>query len=147
MAIEKAIQIPLEVWQDPQGDVILNVSENECNVYFGCWNDDSTPADYIAKIIFNGCWSTNYTNAEYIEYDYELLHHSYILKVIDSQLLKGMLAKHKRLYPTSKTKNDDYNHYVVAGHDVYIEVIALDFCLVRLNREQAGEYTRLIDEA
>jgi hypothetical protein len=27
LAREKAIQIPLEVWQDPQGDVILNVSE------------------------------------------------------------------------------------------------------------------------
>ena len=49
--------------------------------YILCWNQDSTPADYIAKITFKGCWSTNYTHAEYIDYDYEQLHHSYILKV------------------------------------------------------------------
>jgi hypothetical protein len=36
MGNEKAVQIPLEVWQDPQGDIILNISERECNAYFGC---------------------------------------------------------------------------------------------------------------
>lgn len=85
LSIEKAIQIPLEVWQNPQGDVILNVSESECAVYFGCWNEDGSPAEYLAKITFKGFWSTNFTHAEYIEYEYESLHHSYILEVTDSE--------------------------------------------------------------
>lgn len=144
---EKAIEIPLEVWQDPQGDVILNVSERECIVYFGCWNEDSSPADYIGKITFNGCWSTNFTHAEYIEFEHEHSHHSYILSVIDSQWLKTLVMKHKRLYPNSNKEQIGYKHYVVRGHDVYAEVIALDFSLEKLNREQAGEYARLIDEA
>ncbi len=33
--------IPLEFWQDPQGDVILTFSEHECSVYFGCWSATS----------------------------------------------------------------------------------------------------------
>ncbi|NQX65663.1 hypothetical protein HQN90_05930 [Paenibacillus alba] len=57
------------------------------------------------------------------------------------------MLKHKSLYPKSNSRNDEYNHYVIKGHDVYVEVIAKDYIIERLNREQAGEYIRLIDEA
>jgi hypothetical protein len=80
LVIEKAIQLPLEVWQDPQGDVILNVSERECNVFFGCWNEDSSPADFIAKITFEGCRATKFTHSEYLDYEVNISvwrsHHS-----------------------------------------------------------------------
>ncbi|MES9685211.1 hypothetical protein CN514_05985 [Bacillus sp. AFS001701] len=147
MSREKAIQIPLEVWQNPQGDVILNISERDCHVFFGCWDEDSNPADYIAKVTFNNCWSANYIHSEYVDYEYELKNHrSYILKVLNSRWLEELYTKQLRLYSRSKI-NKDYNHYVVRGHDVCVEVIAREFIIEKLNKEQAGENFRLSEEA
>lgn len=147
LALEKATQIPLEVWQDPQGDVILNVSERQCNVYFGCWNDDSTPANYIAKITFESCVATKYMHSEFVEYKVdEHIYSSYIFKVLNSSWLNEITIQKKTRYPNSHYA-DDYSHYVVKGHDVMVEVIAKGFSLERQSREQAGEYVRLIDEA
>ncbi len=113
---------------------------------FGCWNEDSTPADYIGQITFNNCWTTNFTHAEFIEYVYGHTHHSYILSVLDSHWLNSLVMKNKRLYPNSILESGykDYKHIVVIGHDVYVEVIAKDFTLKKLNREQAGEYAKLM---
>jgi hypothetical protein len=147
MGKEKAEQIPLEVWQDPQGDVILNISERECNAYFGCWNEDSTPADYIAKISFIGCKSSIFSRSEFLDYDYEHLYHSYILRVLNSKWLEAQINKDNKLYPHNRKLINDYNHYVIKGHDVFIEVIARDFILEKINKENAGEYARLSDEA
>ncbi|GIP39021.1 hypothetical protein J31TS4_23010 [Paenibacillus sp. J31TS4] len=117
-------------------------------IYFGCWNEDSTPADFIAKITFEDCWATKSIHSEYLEYKVEeYKHRSYILKVENSVWLSELNNKKKELYPNSHTDHLNYCHYVINGHDVYVEVIAKDFVLKRISREQAGHYAWLIDEA
>jgi hypothetical protein len=42
---EIAVPISLNVWQDPQGNVVLHHSREDCNVFFGCWTEASEPAN------------------------------------------------------------------------------------------------------
>ncbi|MFJ5718328.1 hypothetical protein, partial [Neobacillus sp. NPDC093127] len=66
---------------------------------------------------------------------------------LHSKWLKELITKNNNLYLHNKKSINDYNHYVIKGHDVFIEVIAKDFKIEKINKENAGEYTRLIDEA
>src|SRR6185312_16667593 len=52
MEKELATAVPLELWKDPQGDIILVYSERECSIYFGCWEEPGNPADYICRLKF-----------------------------------------------------------------------------------------------
>ncbi len=47
-------EIELPIWQDPQGDVIMEKSRDYCHIYFGCWVNEKPgePADYIGKLEF-----------------------------------------------------------------------------------------------
>ncbi|WP_127534384.1 hypothetical protein [Paenibacillus kobensis] len=144
--VESARQIPLEVWQNPQGDVILKVSERECHVYFGCWDEESNPADYIAKLTFQNCSAAKYTHDEHLPYKIVgQRYHSCILIVEHSRWLNERMARKQKFYSNSLPSHD-YKHFVVHGHEVIVEVIAKDFTLERISKEQAGEFARLIDE-
>ncbi|HZG81786.1 MAG TPA: hypothetical protein VEZ13_13540 [Brevibacillus sp.] len=148
MQNELAIPIKLDVWQDPQGDIILHSSGRDCFVYFGCWDDESNPCDYIARISFNGCIASKYIHSQFLNYKVEEHNfHSYILSIQNSSWVKQVAENEKRIYGDRAIDYSLYLHYVVQGHDVYVEIIAKEFTLTKIYRHEAGDIVRLIDEA
>ena len=121
-----AAVIPLSCWQDPQGDVVLVYSEHECSIFFGCWVSTSQPADYIGHLSFERAAAVRSFGREFIPYrlpDYSL--HSYILRVGDSDLLREHFAYRQNHYP--QFPSPSLQHFVVVGHDIYHEVLAVGF--------------------
>lgn len=150
---DKALKIPIDVWQDPQGDIVLNTSERECTVFFGCWDEQGDPANYLSKISFKNCLASKYTHSQFLPYKiYEDKAHSYILKIENSTWLRELIDEKRKLYPAEihiglSWDKKKYVHFVVQGHDAYIDIIATEFNIEIIPRERAGELVRLIDEA
>jgi hypothetical protein len=153
MISDKALIIPLDLWQDPIGDVVLHASERSTSVYFGCWDEEGEPADYLAKLTFEHCKASRFFHGEFLPYTkVGELTKSFILQVENSTWLKELLDREMSLYPNKKNvaytwDNKPYVHYVIQGHDVYVEAIASNYLVEKVDRENAGELARLIDEA
>ncbi len=121
-----ALVIPLRSWQDPQGDVILVYSEHECSVLFACWQSPGEPADYIACLSFQHAAAARSFRREFCPYELpEHREHSYIIRVQESDLLRDHFHYRERTYPGSP--GADPLHFVVVGHDIYHEVLAVGF--------------------
>jgi hypothetical protein len=122
------IVVPLDFWQDPQSDVILVYSERQCLIYFACWIAAGETADFIGQLSFERSRGVRSYGREYLPY--ELPKHkcrSWILQIPDSDLLREHLAYRKEHYSDSPSKQTVPNHYVVAGHDIYHEILANGF--------------------
>jgi len=123
-----AVIIPLDSWQDPQGDVVLIYSEYECSVYLACWKAAGVPADYIGHLSFEHASGVRSFAREYLPYRVPAhSHHSYILRIPDSELVREHIAYRQRHYPNFPSRLSDPNHYVVMGHDIYHEILARHF--------------------
>src|SRR6516164_848098 len=87
--MKTAIRIPIDVWQDPQNDVVLVFSEHECMIYFGCWESAAEPADFIGCISFDRASAVRSYAREFMPYQISgPTHHSYILEIPDSEFAK-----------------------------------------------------------
>ena len=118
--------IPLQFWQDPQGDVIIIFSEAECSVYFSCWIATGEPADFIGHISFEHASAVRSFTREFLPYriaSYDC--HSYILQIPDSDLVREHVAYRQRHYPEFPGR--EQQHFVVTGHDIYHEILATSF--------------------
>ena len=121
-----AAVIPLSCWQDPQGDLVLIYSERECSVFFGCWVSSGEPADYICRLSFERAAAVRSYRREFIPYQLpDHTGHSYILRVPDSDWQREHIAYRRQRYPHSP--DQPRQHFVVVGHDIYHEVLAVDF--------------------
>lgn len=119
-----AIVIPLEFWQDPQGDVILIYSEHECSVYLACWKSTGEPADFIGHLSFEHASVVRSFTREFLPYRLPRHdHRSYILRIPESELIHEHVAYRQQRYPHMPTLPTP-NHYVVVGHDIYHEILA-----------------------
>ncbi len=139
--------LPLPVWQDPQGDIVLRMSETNCNVYFGCWESPGVGANYLANILFNGCTSSRYIKHEFIPYTVNNLtnEHSYILEINNSDWLNQEIAYRGNIYGDKLTINQ--RHFLIKSNDMYIELLATDYALQTINEENAGDLVYLIHNA
>jgi hypothetical protein len=145
---EQAVAIPLKVWQDPQGDVVLHHDRRNCIVYFGCWTDAGEPADYLCKLTFSYAWAVRGYRWEYFPYNVLSDSHSCIYEVENSGWLNEASSEYLKKYPEwqgQKTKS--FHHYVVKGHDNYYEIIATGFDEMAVPYDEADGLRRLIDEA
>lgn len=142
----KAITVPLTVWPDPQGDVVLHYSRGECLIYFGCWLTSEEPANYVGKLIFHYAWAVRGACFEFLPYEiHEHNHPSNICTVENSKWLKEMCSQRLAYYPEWKNWDiREYSHYVISGHDNYYEIIAAGFDEQTVPQEIAGEFVRLI---
>lgn len=123
-----AIQIPLRCWRNPQGDILLIFSEEECSVYFGCWDETSGPADYICELKFDHAVAVRSYSREFHPYQSTgPTCRSSVLKVLDSDLHREHFEFRRRMYPDSVGNLDDRMHFVVVGHDICHEILAKDF--------------------
>lgn len=146
---EIGIAIPLDAWQDPQGNVILRYSREEYLVYFGCWTDDASPADYICLLTFHNAWAVCGFRLEWHGYKIaEHKHHSEIFKIENSKWLSELTERRLAMYPNWKHWDArEYFHYVVSGHDNYYDIIATGFEESIIPESEAGELAVLIQEA
>ena len=145
---EIAIAIPLKVWKDPQGDVILHYSCESCVIYFGCWITNIEPANYLCKLTFHRAWAVRgYLREE----DYNVKEHdyrSYVYRVENSEWLHHEENRRSIASPDRKQwDTNTYNHYVVPGHDNHYDIIAADFTETTIPFESAGDLLRVIDGA
>jgi hypothetical protein len=124
--VTEATIIPLQFWQDPQGDVILIYSEAECSVYFACWADAGEPAGFIGHISFEHAAAVRSFARESLPYRIASHNsHSYILQVSDSDLVREHIAYRQSHYPHFPGR--EQQHFVVTGHDIYHEILATSF--------------------
>lgn len=148
MSPEIAVSIPLKVWQDPQGDVVLHASRDECVIYFACWASSGEPADYICRLGFSHAWAVRGYCSESPPYERSDGGRSSVLEVKNSAWLREASAERQKNYPRWREWDvRTYHHYVVTGHDNYFEIIAAGFAEQTLSRAAAGELARLIDES
>ena len=125
---EIAVPIPLKVWQDPQGNPFLVDSEHRTVVYLRCWTDDCEPADFACEISFQHGWASRMTHIEFSPYKINDPHRSAIYEVVNSSWLKEATKRRKKCYPQWKSWDKNvYHHYVIEGHDCYLEVLAENF--------------------
>ena len=123
-----ATVISLNCWQDPQGDIVLNYSERECSIYFGCWSSSGEPADSICHLSFRGASAVRSYRREFIPYRIpEHPGHSFILRIPDSEFLRDHVAYRQQHYPSGPAASLDRRHFVVIGHDIYFDILAADF--------------------
>ena len=135
---ETAIAIPLKVWQDPQGNPLLIYCERSCEIFVGCWEESGIPANYICRITFNSAWASRSYGLEYLPYQIKELKRSAIFEVTNSKWLKESSEYRLKCYPRWKTSDrKTYHHFLVQGHDEFVEVLA----------ESYNEETILIKEA
>jgi hypothetical protein len=145
---EEVLAIPLKVWKDPQGDVVLHHSRSECSVYFGCWVTSGEPADYLCQLTFHHAWAIRGFRWEYMPYKIALDSHSCIYEIEHSRWLNEASVEYLKLYPEWRGQdNKSFHHYIVKGHDNYIEIIAAGFDETIVPYDEAGGLRRLIDEA
>ena len=143
-----AVPIELQSWPDPQGDVVLHHSREGCAIYFGCWTTNAEPAEHICRLTFAHPWAIRGFNSEYSPYEYEKHSRSCIYEIVHSVWLADETSRRSKNYPEwRKHDSRTYHHYLVKGHDNYYEVIASGFVEESIARDEAGELTRLIDEA
>lgn len=124
----KAIAIPLDIWRDPQGDIVLVYSEMECSIYFACWKAQAEPADFLGHLSFSGASAVRSFRREFLPY--QIQPHalkSCILEIPDSDFAKEHLAYRRAHYPDSPGTQYVPKHFVVDGHDIYHEILAKAF--------------------
>lgn len=114
------------VWPDPQGNPLLIVSEHVTLVYLECWSVPAEPADYVCKLTFDHCWATRTMSIEFSPYESRhVAPPSQIYEVSDSLFLKQSTELRQRYYPEWKNWDTSvYRHFVISGHDAFVEVIA-----------------------
>ena len=146
---ELAVAIPLKAWQDPQGNVVLRYSREECLIYFGCWTEAGEPADYLGQLSFDHAWAVRGMRLEWHSYKIkEHKFHSSILAIENSRWLQQVTEQRLKNYPRWKTWDTrQYLHYVVSGHDNFYEIIATAFEEKIVPENDAGELATLIHEA
>lgn len=132
-----ALAVPLPVWQDPQGNLRVTITDGSATVVFDCWTDAGEEADYTGVLVFAGVWAARVIRSEFIPYRLEKHeHHSYILRVIDSSWIEELAAVRKATYTEwQRSEASAYEHYAVAGHDEYAEFIARRYTFERQPRE------------
>jgi hypothetical protein len=137
---EIAITIPLKVWQDPQSNPLLIFSESIRVVYIGCWIEAGVPADYVCKIAFKAGWASRFYAIEHLPYEIKEFHRSSVYEVKDSSWVKESSKRRLECYPEWKTwDNTTYRHFIIGGHDNYIEIIAEDFTEEIISIEKVRE--------
>jgi hypothetical protein len=142
---DTAIHVPLEVWPDAQGNPLLILSEHLTLVYLGCWEAAGVPADYVCKIDFQHGWASRTMSVEFLPYEIESRDRSSVYEVIDSGYLKQASEQRLRHYPEWKNWDTNvYRHFVISGHDIYVEVIAESFHEERVAIGDAAEILPLL---
>ncbi|MEO8379771.1 MAG: hypothetical protein ABI779_08925 [Acidobacteriota bacterium] len=128
-----ALAVPLPVWQDPQGNLRVTISERGATVVFDCWTDAGDEADYSGALEFVGVWAARVVRSEFVPYQIEEHeHHSYILRVVESSWIEELAAVRKATYTEwPRIDASAYQHYVVAGHDEYAEFVARRYTFER----------------
>jgi hypothetical protein len=126
--------IELEQWQDPVEDVAAVFSEEVCNVYF--FVRDS---ELIGKLSFDRATAFRSVRTEVAPHmDSESKFSSYILEVFHSprpgDIEFGFYTEQAREFLRKK------RHFLVKGHDIYHEVLCLDFSESYLSKED-DEYS------
>ncbi len=125
---EIAIPIPLKVWQDPQGNPLLIYSEHNCEVYFGCWDKTGEPAEFICRISFDSAWASKSCGLEFLRYQINEHTRSSILEIENSKWLKELTEYRLKCYPEWKTwDKTTYHHFVIQGHDEFVEILAKSY--------------------
>lgn len=120
-----AVVIPLDIWQDPQSDIVLIYSEYECSVYFNCWITSGKPADFLGQLSFERAVGVRSFTREFLPYRIPTHRgHSYALLIPDSDLVREHVAYRELHYADSSFRPPIPKHYVVVGHDIYHEILA-----------------------
>jgi hypothetical protein len=148
--MQQATVIPLEFWQDPVNDVILIYSERQCSVYFACWSAAGEPADFIGHLAFEHASDVRSAWREHPPYRIpEHTHHSYILEIPDSDFVRQYVTFRNLRTPESPITMADRRHFVVVGHDIYHEIVAVGFTATKIPNHEVTDATlrTLIDAA
>lgn len=140
MKLETAIQIPLSVWPDPQGNPLLILSERLTLVYLGCWQATAEPANYACKLVFEHGWASRAMKVEFLPYQTNPTGTSPLYEVINSSYLRESNGWRLHVYPEWRNwDSTPYRHFVISGHDTYVEVIAESFREERVSIDDVRE--------
>jgi hypothetical protein len=120
--------VPLQYWPDPQGDVLLSYSGEECLLHYACWLAPGDPADFICRLSFQKAAVVRAFRREYVPYPIpENARRGYMLQILNSEFTKEHSAYRQRFYSHIPADTTLRNHYVFCGHDIYYEIFAAGF--------------------
>ena len=145
---EIAVPISLNVWQNPQGNVVLHHSREDCQVFFGCWTESGEPASYLCKLTFHQAWAIRGLRLECFPYRVKEHRHSCIYEVDNSSWLEQVSEQRLKNYPEWRSWDErKFRHFVVSGHDNYYDIVATEFEEQKIPEDEVGELIKLIREA
>jgi hypothetical protein len=135
-----ATKVPVELWQDPQGDVVLEWTARECRVYFECWVSPGVRAPYVGELTFREPLAIRGELSEFPPYQSSGdVGPSYLLEVAGSEWLAELRTRQRRAYGRrAAALNPDLRHLVVVGHDNNVEVLCTGFDVRRIPPDEAG---------
>lgn len=118
--------------QDPQSNLSITISEGLCGATFSLWDlDDQDVTTHKGRLIFHDCWAAEYLGVKMHTCDRpsELCHPNIFLSAIgESQWLANKIQQRAEIYPTWLTWDKrEYIHYLLQGHDHWIQVLARSF--------------------
>ena len=132
--------IPLEVWPDPKGDIILVYSEHECSVYFNCWITAGKSADFLGRLSFERAVGVRSFTREFLPYRIPTNSgHSYVLHIPDSDLVREHVTYRQQHYANSSFRPPVPKHFVVVGHDIYHEILADIFTATTIPKQNVTD--------
>jgi len=151
---EYLTELKLPIWQDPQGNLIIEKCRDNCFVYFNCWsdkwiNDEVTWADYIGKITLENSWAIKSMDIEFYDiYTKEDQKHKSSIYIVENSLwLNKMIEKREKHYNNwTKWKDKKYNHYHIKSHDNYFDIIAESYSIEKIKKTDNHYFKRLKNE-
>jgi hypothetical protein len=138
---EQAIAIPLDLWKNPTGRTVLEHNDAETHVYFDCWDLNSHKVSYFGKLSFGTVIALRSLLGTPLRCEVQSHSlNSFFLEVVDSnwkkETLPAILAQHAFL---DESDFDQFHHYIVPGKNNFIEVLATEFTLSRINFSDAQD--------
>jgi len=118
--------------QDPQSNLSISIKEDICEVTFRVWDLDGQEIEGVrGRVSFDHGWACEYVMLEIYSYpeQKELCSSDIFLwKLTQSSWLTEKIDQRTKIYPTWLNQDRrEYFHFLIEGHDNYIEVIASGF--------------------
>lgn len=118
--------------QDPQSNLTLLINEGICEATFLLWDsNDAEATGNKGGIIFHDCWAAEHLSSELKPYsgaNEQCIPGVFLVKVLGAQWYVDKVRDRVAMYSNWQAWDKRvYFHYLLSGHDNYIQIIASGF--------------------
>jgi len=118
--------------QDPQSNLTILINEGICQATFFLLDaNDAEVTDHQGRLIFHNCWAAEFLSSELNPYSCasgQCIPGIFLTKVLEAKWYADKIRDRVAIYLNWRTWDKRvYTHYLLSGHDNYVQIIASDF--------------------